>query len=105
MPIVKNIYSDVEVVLQSTINENNKSKRQRGRPKGSGRKHADRTTPKTFRHFSALAHGLISLIRLGDPDLAKQSDADVVEEALVRMARSMSNQNPLLADQLRKAGR
>ena len=80
-----------------------KRRGKRGRPKGVGRKHPDQCQPKTFRHFSPLAHGLLGLIRLGDPELMAQSEAEIVEEALVRLARCLSNQNPLLAKQTRKS--
>ena len=80
-----------------------KRRGKRGRPKGVGRKHPDQCQPKTFRHFSPLAHGLLGLIRLGDPELMAQSEAEIVEEALVRLARCLSNQNPLLAKRLERA--
>lgn len=123
MPIDENINSDIEGAL-SGICENINSKPddvsekldemcsatlkrrgRRGRPKGTGRKHAERSSPKTFRNFSLLAKQLLALIRLGDADLMKLNEAEVVEEALVRMARAMSNQNPLLARYLAKADR
>jgi hypothetical protein len=82
-----------------------KRRSKRGRPKGTGRKHPENCLPKTFRYFSPLAHALLAAIHLGDPDLMQQSDAELVEDALVRMARSLSNQNPFLARLLERAGR
>jgi hypothetical protein len=45
------------------------------------------------------------MIRLTSPELMEQSEAEIVEEALVRMAHSLSNRNPLLAKRLERAGR
>jgi hypothetical protein len=78
-----------------------KRRRKRGRPKGSGRKHPEKRTPKTFRHFSALSHKLLFLIRITNDDLKKQSGDQIVEEALKRYAHALSNENPLLAKRLR----
>lgn len=77
----------------------------RGRPKGTGRKHPEKCTPKTFRHFSPLAHAILSGIRLTGPERMQQTEAEIVEEALVRLARSLSNENPGLARRLQRAGR
>jgi hypothetical protein len=82
-----------------------KRRGRRGRPKGTGRKRPDGCHPKTFRSFSPLAHGLLAMIRLTGPELMEQSEAEIVEEALVRMAHSLSNRNPLLAKRLERAGR
>ena len=76
----------------------------RGRPPGSGKKHPP-GQPKTFRNFSNFAHWLLVNIRFTGTDLHRMTDAEVVEEALVRFARDLSNRNPRLADKLRKAGR
>src|SRR5690242_6408624 len=40
----------------------------RGRPKGSGRKHPENCSPKTFRNFSPLAQLLLITIRLTSPE-------------------------------------
>jgi hypothetical protein len=82
-----------------------KRRGRRGRPRGSGRKHPENCQPKTFRNFSPLAHWLLSAIRLTGPDFMEMSHSDVVEEALVRFARSLSNRNPRLAKRLERAGR
>lgn len=82
-----------------------KGKRRRGRPKGTGRKHPERSVPKTFRNFSPLAQSLLAGIRLTNPERMDQTEAEVIEEALVRLARGLSNENPALAWQLRRAGR
>jgi hypothetical protein len=82
-----------------------KRRGRRGRPKGTGRKHPDGCRPKTLRSFSPLARGLLFLIGITDAELRQQSEAEIVEEALVRMARSLSNRNPLLAKRLERAGR
>lgn len=81
-----------------------KRRGRRGRPPGSGKKHPP-GQPKTFRNFSNLAHLLLGHIRLTGPELLAMTDADVVEEALVRFARDLSNRNPRLADKLRRVGR
>ena len=110
--IIENIYSDAEVetkraepMLDETCPTTVRMRGQRGRPKGTGRKHPERSAPKTFRNFSPLAQGLLSGIRLTDPELMRQTEAEIVEEALVRLARSLSNRNPALAKQLERAGR
>jgi hypothetical protein len=82
-----------------------KRRGRRGRPKGTGRKHPDGCRPKTFRSFSPLAHGLLAMIRLTGPEFMEQSEAEIVEDALVRMAHSLSNRNPRLAERLERAGR
>lgn len=81
-----------------------KRRGRRGRPLGSGKKHPPGQS-KTFRNFSNLAHLLLGHIRLTGPEFLAMTDAEVVEEALVRFARDLSNRNPRLADKLRKAGR
>ena len=81
------------------------ARKRRGRPKGTGRKHPDGCCPKTFRSFSPLAHGLLAMIRLTGPEFMEQSEAEIVENALVRMAHSLSNRNPRLAKRLERAGR
>ena len=82
-----------------------KRRGRRGRPKGTGRKHPEKCAPKTFRNFSPLAHLLLMAIRWTDDELRKLTEAEIVEEALVRMARSLSNQNPRLGVRLDRAGR
>ena len=77
----------------------------RGRPKGTGRKHPERCAPKTFRYFSILSRRLLFEIRCTTDELKKMTEAELVEEALVRMGRSLSNQNPHLAYKLDRAGR
>lgn len=81
-----------------------KRRGRRGRPPGSGKKHPP-GQPKTFRNFSHLAHSLLAHLRLTEPDLLEMTDAEVVEEALVRFARDLSNRNPRLTDKLRRIGR
>lgn len=113
-PITENIYSDQPAIADTnpagpTLDEmceaTLKRRGRRGRPKGSGRKHPERSAPKTFRNFSPLAQSLLSGIRLTDPERMDQTDAEVVEEALIRLARSLSNENPALARRLERAGR
>lgn len=77
----------------------------RGRPKGTGRNHPDPCTPKTFRNFSPLAHALLVEIKWTNDELRGKSEAEIVEEALVRIARALSNENPRLAGRLKRAGR
>lgn len=106
--ICENINSkteDVSAKLDEMCSATLKRRGRRGRPKGSGRKHPERSSPKTFRNFSMLAKQLLALMRLGDVELMKLNEAEVMEEALVRMARGMSNQNPILAQYLAKADR
>lgn len=91
--------------LDQLCEERVRRRGRRGRPKGSGRKHPEKCQPKTFRHFSPLSHGLLWLIRLGSPENRAMTESEVVEEALVRLARALSNENPRLADRLRRAGR
>lgn len=79
--------------------------KRRGRPRGTGRKHPEKCAPKTFRYFSPLSQSLLSGIRLTGPELLQQTEAEIVEEALVRFARSLSNMNPELARKLKRAGR
>jgi hypothetical protein len=82
-----------------------KRRGRRGRPKGTGRKYPERCAPKTFRNFSPLSRLLLIEIGWTDDELRKQTEAEIVEEALVRMARSLSNRNPRLAQRLAKSGR
>jgi hypothetical protein len=112
--IIENIYSDEQVVAaanptEPTLDEMCAAKvrrrGRRGRPNGTGRKHPERCAPKTFRYFSPLAQGLLTGIRLTDPEQMQQTEAEIVEEALVRFARSLSNRNPALLRQLKRAGR
>ena len=77
----------------------------RGRPKATGRKHPERCFPKYFRSFSPLAQALLLELRWTDDELRTRTESEIVEEALVRMARSLSNQNPHLAARLDRAGR
>jgi hypothetical protein len=53
-----------------------KRRGRRGRPEGTGRKHPEKCSPKTFRNFSPLAHCLLVGIRLTGPDLMQQTEAD-----------------------------
>jgi hypothetical protein len=112
--IIDNTNSGEEDVTEPTGTESKldelcaaalKRRGRRGRPKGTGRKHPDGCSPKAFRSFSPLAHGLLAMIHLTGPEFMEQSEAEIVEEALVRMARSLSNRNPRLAKRLEKAGR
>jgi hypothetical protein len=112
--IIENTNSDEEDVTESTRTESKldelcaaalKRRGRRGRPKGTGRNHPGGCRPKTFRSFSPLAHGLLAMIRLTGPEFMEQTEAEIVEEALVRMVRSLSNRNPRLAKRLERAGR
>jgi hypothetical protein len=82
-----------------------KRRGRRGRPKGTGRKHTEKCAPKTSRNFSPLSRLLLIEIGWTDDELRKQTEAEIVEEALVRMARSLSNQNPRLEERLARWGR
>jgi hypothetical protein len=115
--IIENTNSGEEDVSESTGTESKldeldelcaaalKRRGRRGRPKGTCRKHPDGCRPKTFRSFSPLAHGLLFLIGITDAKLRQQCEAEIVEEALVRIARSLSKRNPRLAKRLERAGR
>src|SRR5580704_8704146 len=112
--IIENTHSGEEDVTRSTGTESKldelcaaalKRRGRRGRPKGTGRKHPDGCGPKTFRSFSPLAHGLLAMIRLTGPEFMEQSESEIIEEALVQRARSLSNQTPMLAKRLERAGR
>jgi hypothetical protein len=112
--IIENTNSGEEDVTQPTGTEAKldelcaaalKRRDRRGRPKGTARKHPAGCRPKMFRSFSPLAHGLLFLIGITDAELRQQTEAEIVEEALVRMARSLSNRNPRLAKRLERAGR
>jgi hypothetical protein len=112
--IVENTNSGEEDVTESTGTESKldelcaaalKRRGRRGRPKGTGRKHPDGCRPKTLRNFSPLARGLLFLIGITDAELRQQSESEIIEQALVRMARSLSNRNPRLAKRLERAGR
>lgn len=81
------------------------TKRPRGRPRGSGRKHAPGSRPKTFRNFSLLSEGLIAAIRLAAPEHRDMSDAEIIEEALVRLARHEGNRIPSIQQMLAAHGR
>jgi hypothetical protein len=78
---------------------------QKAGPARQSERYPDGCRQKIFRSFSPLAHGLLAMIRLTGPEFMEQSEAEIVEEALVRMAQSLSNQNPLLAKRLERAGR
>jgi hypothetical protein len=112
--IIENINSDEQAVAEAnaagpTLEElceaTLRRRSRRGRPKGTGHKHPEKCAPKTFRHFSPLAQCLLSGVRLTGPEQMQQTEAEIVEEALVRMARSLSNQNPRLASRLERADR
>ena len=91
--------------LARLCSETIKRRGRRGRPKGSGREHPERSTPKTFRNFSPLAQTLLLELRWTDAELREMTEAEIVEEALIRMAKSLSNRHPNLSKRLERAGR
>jgi hypothetical protein len=83
------------------------TRRKRGRPRGSGRKHPERSFPKYIRHFSPLAQTLLTAIALGEREIGApdRSEAEILEDALVRLAEAKSNELPGLAALVRRAKR
>jgi len=101
----KNNNSDDTVSAENNAEVVASAKRGRGRPRGSGRKHPEGTRPKSLANFTELAELLIVKIRLSGPETNRMTDADIIEEALVRQARAMGNQLWGIEATLRRYGR
>jgi hypothetical protein len=82
-----------------------KRRDRRGRPKRYRSQTPRRMPPEDFSQFLAARARTALLIGITDAELRQQTEAEIVEEALVRMARSLSNRNPRLAKRLERAGR
>lgn len=79
-----------------------KGRRRRGRPSGSGKRHQEGSKPKTFRHFTPASQTILSHLVLAER--FSRSEVEIIEDALVRLARSRSNEIPKLAEYLRRKG-
>lgn len=93
--------TELEQAVQKDCEARLKRRGKRGRPKGTGRQHAQGSSPKTFRNFSPSAHILLKHLLLANQ--MKQTEAEIVEEALIRLALSRSNEHPQLVAYLRRS--
>lgn len=94
--------AELDEALRSNCEATLKRRGKRGRPKGTGRQHAQGSSPKTFRNFSPSAHILLKHLLLANQ--MEQTEAQIVEEALIRLALSLSNEHPQLIAFLRRNG-
>lgn len=94
--------AELDEALRSNCEARLKRRGKRGRPKGTGRQHAQGSSPKTFRNLPPNAHILLKHLLLVNG--MKQTEAEIVEEALIRLALALSNEHPQLFAFLRRNG-
>jgi hypothetical protein len=91
--------SELDEIIKAAVRRRGR----RGRPKGTGRKRVPGATPKSFRHFTPVSHVLVKRLLLGGQ--CQPSEEEIIEEALIRLAQSRSNEIPGLATYLKRIGR